>query len=86
MAFIRRKRVHKRTFEGRKDYFYYYRVENYRADNCHRPKQRVLDYLGTSEEAISKFEASEVSHEEKAKLLARLQSLISEELGTTLQV
>jgi hypothetical protein len=86
MAFIRRKRVHKRTSEGRKDYFYYYRVENYRADDCPRPKQRVLDYLGTAEEAIAKLEASQASQEEKTKLLARLQSLISEELGTTSRV
>ncbi|MBD1995028.1 hypothetical protein H6G00_00075 [Leptolyngbya sp. FACHB-541] len=86
MAFIRRKRVHKRTSEGRKDYFYYYRVENYRADDCLKPKQRVLDYLGTADEAIARLESSEANQEEKTKLLARLQSLIGEELGTTPQV
>ncbi len=86
MAFIRRKRVHKCTSEGRKDYFYYYRLENYWTDDCRKLKQRVLDYLGTAEEAIARLESSEANQEEKTKLLARLQSLIGEEIGTTPQV
>ncbi|MBD1869504.1 hypothetical protein H6F95_19835 [Cyanobacteria bacterium FACHB-471] len=86
MAFIRRKRVHTCTSEGRKDYFYYYRLENYWTDDCPKPKQRVLDYLGMTDKAIAKLEASEANQEEKTKLLARLRSLIGEELGTTPQV
>lgn len=85
MSFIRRKRVHKRTSEGRKDYFYYYRVENYRIEDCPKPQQRVLDYLGTAEEAIAKLESLETGSEEKSRLLLKLQKMVGKELGTTTQ-
>jgi hypothetical protein len=79
MAFIRRKRTHKKTADGdRKSYFYYYRVENYRVEGSKTPKQRVLAYLGDAQQAIAKLEECD-GYEQKE--LQRLKEMIEAELS-----
>lgn len=80
MAFIQRKSVPKKMKDGdRKKFHYYYLVETYREEGKH--KKRVVDYLGTAEQAIAKLEASGADEQEKSKLRTRLEQLIADEAG-----
>ncbi|HEY9301447.1 MAG TPA: hypothetical protein VIQ31_34805, partial [Phormidium sp.] len=79
MSFIRRKRVHAKVKDGRKSYFYYYRVASERRDG--KVVQVLKDYLGTAEEAIERLEQVEMDQAERQKLLSKLEAWVSEELG-----
>jgi hypothetical protein len=82
MAFIRRKRVHKKTKDGeRRNYFYYYRVENYRTADSKLPKQRVLAYLGDASTARDRLAEEKENWSEREVL--QLQKFLESEQKTS---
>lgn len=83
MAFIRRKRVHKKTKDGeRRNYFYYYRVENYRVADSKLPKQRVMAYLGDASTARDRL-AEEKENWSEREVLQLQKFLESEQQAST---
>jgi hypothetical protein len=78
MSFIRRKRVPKNLKEGRKSYFYYYRVESIRSPES-KVRQVIRSYLGTADQAIDRLEAEQLEAAELSALRQRLEVLIGNE-------